>query len=213
MHATRRWVHSGLILSVVVISMSLTVLVLGATRGVQTNYGLEGAVAPNFYLRDSDNRPVTLGDQSKVATVLIFGGHGEGIASQTEMINKLVSVYSQETDIQFLGIAKTSTLSILGPGESHRSIMQEKCPELRVAVDTEGTVSRDYRVNGKPVLIIIDKNHIIQKRTVLDKDSVEITPYLETIQSLRPVTPNVTGLGETPMEIRPAETTPVSMPQ
>lgn len=181
----QRWVHGGLVLAVVVLSMCLTVLVLGATRSAKNNWGLPGSPATDFYLKDTRGAPTTLSENLGKTAVLIFTGHNDtGFGTYAELVNGILSAYRDDADVRILGIAYAHDLALFGPGETRPAVLQRLCPELRVSADADGSVARAYRINGTPTLVVVDPEGFIRGRIPLDREGAAIA-ITEQIQSVR----------------------------
>lgn len=187
MPVTQRWVHGGLILAVVIFSMCLTVLVLGASRGHQSDTGLPGSAAAGFSLKDAVGEVVKLdvsAENNPVHVLFLADHNASEIGSSYELINRLVSSYRDAEDVKLIGIASVLDPALLGPGVSGASTLEAYCPQLHTARDPDGSVARAYRVGNTPTLFIIDRQNIIRARLSFKQDGVAIAAS-ELINSLR----------------------------
>jgi hypothetical protein len=185
MPVTQRWVHGGLVVTVVMLSLCLTVLFAGAARKGSSDIGLPGGRAASFYLRDASGASATLGTGHN-ATVLVFAEReSRGYATLLQAVNRLMAAHAEDDSVQFLGISFVIDPSILGPNGMDNSVLETQCPTLRVARDNDGAVARAYRVHGAPTLVIVDGQGVIRGRVSLDNESALISAS-ETINSLRP---------------------------
>lgn len=184
MPVTQRWVHGGLILAVVVFSMSLTVLVLGATRKPVQNAGLPGAIAASFQLKDSLDKPVAFSRTDAKLTVLVFVPyHAPDFGKYGHIITSVIETYGQDKELHLLGIAYQRDSSLFAPGTTLPSILEQRCPDLKTGLDHDGSVATAYRVSDKPTLFVVDAEGLIKHRIELNEDAA-IT-VSETLHSLR----------------------------
>jgi hypothetical protein len=185
MPVTQRWVHGGLVVTVVMLSLCLTVLIAGHIRNPSTDIGLLGARAATFSLQDTAGRAASL-DAGRATTVLVFAEReSRGYTEHLESVNRLIGAHMEDHTVQFLGISYVMNPSLLGPNGMENSVLEIHCPKLRVARDNDGAVARAYRVHGAPTLVIVDSQGIIRGRVSLDNESAIISAT-ETINSLRP---------------------------
>ncbi len=187
MPVTQRWVHGGLILFVVVMSMCLTVLVLGATRPSHSDTGLTGSQAAGFSLKDAADQTVTFDvrSQNNPIYVLIFTPHACPELSQTiDVVQKLVNTYHDDDTVQLVGIASIFDPTLLGPRETAASDLEARSPLLHTARDIDGSVARAYRVGTAPTLFVIDRTGLIRARLLLSQNGAGLAA-IETINSLR----------------------------
>src|SRR5688500_6149416 len=115
MPITQRWVHGGLVLTVAILSICLSVLFAGAARKTDTGIALPGARAASFYLRDTTGRTAEL-DVDQPVTVLVFADHeSRGWTHYLPSVNGLISTYTEDPSVSFLGLSYTTSPSLLGP--------------------------------------------------------------------------------------------------
>jgi peroxiredoxin len=187
MPVTQRWVHGGLILAVIVFSMCLTVLVLGASRSHHSDTGLTGSAAAGFSLKDAAGEIVKFDVTEKphpVHVLFLADHHAPEIATCYELINRLVSSYRDAEDVKLIGIATVLDPALLGPGATGVSTLEAYCPQLHTARDPDGSVARAYRVGSTPTLFVIDREGVIRARLSFKQDGVAIAAS-ELINSLR----------------------------
>lgn len=174
MPVTQRWVHSGLILAVVVFSMCLTILVLGASRTHTSDTGLPGSRAAGFHLTDSAEGRVDfdIRADSNPIQVLIFAEHSsDHVTQHAELINSLVSTYRDVPNVKLLGIAYVYDPSVLGANPRGPSTLEIHCPLLHTGRDFDGSVARAYRVSS-PTVIVIGPKGMIRGRISLTQPSL-----------------------------------------
>jgi cytochrome oxidase Cu insertion factor (SCO1/SenC/PrrC family) len=75
MASERTRVQIGLIAAIAVFVLCMALIISGAMRRGDLNEGLKGSLAPDFSLRDADNRPVRLSELRGNVVVVYFGGH------------------------------------------------------------------------------------------------------------------------------------------
>jgi hypothetical protein len=190
MPVTQRWVHSGLILAVVVFSMCLTILVLGASRTHISDTGLPGSKAAGFQLKDSAEVAVAYDARAEtdLVNVLVFVSHASGeIVEYADMINSLVSTYRDTPTVRLTGISYVYDASLTGATPRDVSQLEIHCPMLHTARDFDGSVARAYRVNS-PTLVVVDQKGIIRGRMPLSQPSLMMSAT-ELINSLQRVSP------------------------
>lgn len=184
MPVTQRWVHGGLVLAMVVFSMSLTVLVLGATRKPIPNAGLPGAMAASFQLKNSLDEPVAYTKADEKLSVLIFVPHyNPDFAKYAHIVTGVVDAYGQDKNLHLVGVAFQLEATLFGPNATLPSVLEQRCPGLKTGLDRDGEVARAYRVSDAPTLFVIDPNGLIKHRIELNQDGAGIA-VSETLRSL-----------------------------
>ena len=187
MPVTQRWVHGGLILAVVVFSMCLTVLVLGAARTQPSDTGLPGSRAAGFSLRDIAGQSVffdTRSTTNPICVVIIADHVSKDVNTHNAVINGLASAYRDDPDVRIVGVAAVRDATLLGPGATEPSSLEIRCPQLHVARDIDGSVARAYRVSGIATLFVIDREGVIRARLPITQDGTGIAA-IELINGLR----------------------------
>ncbi len=187
MPVTQRWVHGGLILAVVVFSMCLTVLVLGAARTHTSDTGLPGSRAAGFSLKDLAGQAVMFDARSKtnpVHVIVIADHNSPDVNSKHSVVNRLVNTYRDDNEIRIIGVSSVRDPSILGPGATGPSELEIRCPQLHVARDVDGAVARAYRVSTVATLFVIDREGVIRARLPISQDGASIAAT-ELINGLR----------------------------
>jgi hypothetical protein len=195
MPVTQRWVHSGLIVAVVVFSMCLTILVLGASRSHTSDTGLPGSRAAGFRLNDSAELAVEFDVRAETnpIQVLVFAEHGSNeLQNHASLINSLISTYRNIPTVRVLGISYVYDPSVLGAGARGASELEIHCPLLHTARDFDGSVARAYRVNS-PTLFIIDQEGVIRTRMPLSQPSLMMFAT-DLINSLHQTGPSIQSL-------------------
>jgi len=186
MPVTQRWVHSGLVLVAGILSISLTVLILGASRPKVSTSGLVGSQAPVFALRDTTDEWVKLKDlRSKTVVLIAAQSQMAGLGKQTKQVQQLVDTFGHDSDVKFIGLQFDPQAGLLTK-KNEAGVIETNLPSLQVAEDIDGSVAQAYRVGATPVLFVIDGSGIIRARLPLDSDGATIVAS-ETITSLREV--------------------------
>lgn len=172
MPVTQRWVHSGLFFAAAVFILSLTLLAKGAGRGTITDYGMEGSRAPDFQLRDLAFRPVSASDYSKSTLVLFFADRNTDCTAQLNSLKHMMGIFAPNDDVHFLGVQYEIDGTLLGHPDNKRQGSLERTGDvaLRVAVDTDGSMTRSYRVVQSPFVMVV-RDGLIRKRLPLKTDS------------------------------------------
>lgn len=195
MPVTQRWVHAGLICAVVIFSMCLTILVLGASRTHESNTGLPGSKGAGFRLKDAAQNTVEYDVRmpNNPIQVLIFAEHGSGeVSKYADQINSLVSTYRDTPSVRILGISYVYDPSVLGSYARDASQLEIRCPFLHTAKDYDGTVARAYRVSS-PTLFVVDRAGVIRGRILLSQPSWMVS-VAELINTLNPSGPAIKSL-------------------
>ena len=191
MPVTQRWVHGGLVLVAGILSISLTVLVLGASRPTISDSGLVGSIAPVFTLRDGSGGWVNLKEcRDRVVVMIVGPAHSPVLDRQGKQVEQLIDTFSNDTDIQFLGVAFDPQAGMLAPTSPDATMIGTALASLHTLRDVDGSVARAYRVVSTPVLFIIDTTGVIRARLPLDGDGA-IVAASETITSLRKAQPTM----------------------
>lgn len=190
MPVTQRWVHTGLICAVVIFSMCLTILVLGASREQVSDTGLPGSKAAGFRLKDVAQNTIEFDVRaaSNPIQILIFAEHGsEEIVQCANQINLLVNTYRDIPNVRILGISYVYEPSVLGGYARDASQLEINCPLLHTAKDFDGTVARAYRVNS-PTVFVVDPSGVIRGRTLLSQPSwmLSVTEAVNSLNSSGP---------------------------
>ncbi len=197
MPVTQRWVHTGLIFAVVVFSMCLTILVLGASRTHTSDTGLPGSRAAGFHLKDSAEVAVDFDVRADTnpIQVLVFADHrADEIAQYADKINGLLSTYRDVPDVRVLGVAYTYDPSMLGANPRDASQLEIHCPMLHTGRDFDGSVARAYRVNG-PTVIVVGPEGTIRGRMPLSQPSLMMSAT-DLINSLHQTGPGFQSILE-----------------
>ena len=181
----QRWVHIGLILSVVTLSVCVTVLVMGSSRATVTNTGLTGSKAYDFHLRDDSGNAVALSDyRGKIAVLLFASQSSQTMEIVAPDVHRLMGTFQDEADVKLLGVSFAGDIGLLGPRATGKSALETTCPGLRVAFDLDGSTTRAFRATGTPTIIVVDREGLIRGRITLDRESAFVAVN-NTIHSLR----------------------------
>lgn len=184
MPVTQRWVHSGLILVAGILSVSLTVLILGASRPTVSDSGLVGSPAPVFALKDNAGKWVNLRDcRQKVMVLIIAPAQSAALGRQGKQVGQLVDTFAKDQDVQFLGVEFDPSVGLLGQSKAVGAI-ETALPGVQAVRDVDNSVALAYRVGTTPVLFVIDPAGVIRARLPLDTDGATVAAS-ETITSLR----------------------------
>jgi len=184
MPVTQRWVHGGLVLVAGILSVSLTVLILGASRPKVNTTGLSGSPAPMFSLRDTGGDWVKL-KALKGKTVVLIAAESQltGLGKQTREVQQLFDTFGHDPEIKFLGLQFDPRVGLLS-AKNEAGVLETTLPGLQIAKDVDGSVALAYRVGVTPVLFVIDPGGVIRARLPLDNDGATIVAS-EAITSLR----------------------------
>ncbi|HEX8342098.1 MAG TPA: hypothetical protein VF624_14425 [Tepidisphaeraceae bacterium] len=195
MPVTQRWVHGGLVLAMAILSLSLTVLILGGTRRGVSDAGLPGSAAIPFYLPDSAGKLLSVDHKIGRVTVLVFADRDRNdVTAHAPGIREISGLFAGDGTIDLIGVNYTAVGSLLGPSNEKQSDLARECPQLRVVHDLDGSVSRAYRISGPPVVIVVGPDGVIRGRIDLRRQDAVPTAS-EIINNLRgtplPVAPMV----------------------
>lgn len=194
MRSPRRRIHSGLILAGGLLGASLSVLILGASRGRATDAGLPGSAAAAFTLRDAAGTPQSLAQWQNRPLVLIVAQHdGIDSAKNARELVQVVETFSNDSQVKIVGVQVSSDPGLLAASVHTPGILQIRCPQLPILHDPDGSVARAYRVMDAPVAFVIDEKGLIRARVTLDHDGAAVA-VAGTVSSLRPVNADVAGM-------------------
>ena len=198
MPVTQRWVHTGLIFAVVVFSMCLTILVLGASRSHVSDTGLPGSRAAGFRLKDSADMPVDFDVRahSNPIQVIIFAEHGsDQVDDYASKINGLLATYRDVRGVRLVGVSYVYDPSMLGANPRDASQLEIHCPMLHTARDFDGAVARAYRVSS-PTVIVVDAAGTIRGRLPLSQTALMMSAT-DLINSLHQSGPSFQSILDT----------------
>ncbi|MGN6503999.1 MAG: peroxiredoxin family protein [Tepidisphaeraceae bacterium] len=185
MPVTQRFVHTGLLLTLALFGLSVSVLSLGASRSVVTNDGLPGSMAANFHLRDSSGKVVSLRDhRSQVQVLIVSRVNSPLLAKSAASVEKLCETFGSDPSVRILGVEFDPSAGVLDAATMPDSPLDPHLADLRTLFDMDGSVARAYRVSDVPALFVIDDAGRIRTRSALDGSELS-TATVESIASLR----------------------------
>jgi peroxiredoxin len=186
-----------LVLASGLLGISLSVLILGASRGQATNAGLPGSNAADFSLRDSSGKIHGLAEYRRSPLVLIVAQHdGRSTAVADRELKQVHQTFANDTDVKVLGIQVADDAGLLTASVNTPGILETRCPQLPLLKDIDGSTARAYRVMDAPTAFVIDEAGVIRARVPLDHDGAAVS-VAGTVSSLRPVKSDVLGLTTT----------------
>ncbi len=116
-----------------------------------------GEQAPDFKLKDTEGKPVTLKDfrEEKIVVLDFWASWCGPCLKAIPELNTIHKDYA-EKDVQVLGINSLVR-------ERRRAVISFKRKHMKYPclIDVKGTVARDYRVKFIPTLVLIDKDGIV----------------------------------------------------
>jgi len=181
MPVTQRFVHGGVCLVFAVLTISVVVIALGASRTSTSNAGLAGSTAPQFTLRTATNEWVSLESSvGKVSVVAFIGGKRDSMISPVSNLSDTVGVFESDASVSFISVIDSSDV-----GVALRSTLATLPQSVRVVTDIDGAVARAYRVGvNESVAFVIDEQGIIHGRVPL-RDASSVIALTEAVSSLK----------------------------
>ena len=193
MSASRR-IHGGLLLAGGLFGISLSVLILGASRGQATDAGLPGSIAASFTLKDSSGAAVAVGPETSRAVVLIVAREDAALfAKPAEAVRQIRQTFARDGGVRVVGVQIAAETGLLDTASHAAGSLRSACPELATGTDLDGNVARAYRVTEVPTAFVIDDKGIVRGRFPLDHDGAAVA-VAETLSSVRPAKTDFTGL-------------------
>lgn len=194
MASASRRIHSGLILAGGLFGLSLSVLILGASRGQATDAGLAGSAATPFTLRDVTGTSVQVGPDAAKTLVLIVAREDAGnFAKPSAEVRQIQQTFASDPIIRVVGVQVSTDTGLLDIASHTAGALRTACPELATLADPDGTVARAYRVTESPTAFVIDDKGVVRGRFPLDRDGAALA-IAETVSSVRPIKTGMTGM-------------------
>jgi len=133
-----------------------------------------GKTAPQFALPDVDGQNVSLESLRGKAVVLVFwSARGARSNEYSRRIVRLAETYASDDRVVMLGIDPTITRitqPVLGELRVFSSVIGQRFPML---IDAGGAVARQYGVQTRPTVVVIDKLGRIRYRGAFDDNPDE----------------------------------------
>lgn len=187
-------IHGALIVAGGLFGVSLSVLILGASRGQATDAGLPGSAATPFSLRDNAGAAHGLADFKNQPVVLVVAQHdNKDFSKSADEINQVVDTFAKDADVKVVGVQVAADAGLLAASAHTPGSLETRCPQLSVLQDADGSVARAYRVMDTPTAFVIDSGGVIRARVGLDHDGAAVS-IAGTVSSLRPMKPGDIGL-------------------
>lgn len=188
MASDKRKIHGGLVLAGGLFGLSLSVLILGASRGQAKNAGLIGSEAAALTLPDSSNKPTALiGTDARPMVLLVARKDLPAGATLTSEIRQIADAFTKDSAVRAVGVQVPTDTGLLDDRTPRPGVFETTAPGLQTLTDTDGTVARAYRVGDGPTAFVIDEKHVIRGRFPLDRDGTALA-VAETVAALRPTT-------------------------
>jgi hypothetical protein len=172
----------GLLAAFVVLAMSVTALLLVPRYSRAVAAADIGTTAPNFQLRDTAGRTVSLADLRGRAVVLFFSSTRDlagACAAYDARMNKLARQYATDSRVTFLGIDEPA-LGIQRPASpvlaAAAIAAADTTPGERAfptLVDDRGSVALRYSAMMFPMVIVIDPRGLVRYRGPFD-DNLDV---------------------------------------
>ena len=162
----KRWALSLLLLAVLALA--------GCTK--KEAPAVEGALAPDFTLKDLSGKPVQLSSlRGKVVLVNFWATWCPPCRQEIPSIMRLNQLM-QGKPFQLLAVSIDE-----GGADAVSSFFRQSGASLPALLDTDGAVSRRYGTTGVPETFIIDGKGVILKKVVgsLDWSSPEVISFLD----------------------------------
>jgi hypothetical protein len=173
-----RVARAGLSAALVVLAMSVAALVLVPRYSRPVAIADVGTIAPDFQLRDTSGRPVTLSDHRGHTVVLFFdeaaAAPAHGAASHrgdyVARIKSLVREYAGDERVAFLGVDEVA------PGDGGdatlaASILAADERPFPTLVDDRGVIARRYSAEIFPMVVVIDPRGLVRYRGPFDDNA------------------------------------------
>ena len=187
MATEKRRIHGGLILASGLLGLSLSVLILGASRGQAQNAGLTGSDAAALTLPDSSNKPTALlGDDTRSLVLLVARKDLPVGGTLATEIRQIAGAFTKGSAVRFVAVQVPTDTGLLDDRTPRPGVFDTTAPGLPTLTDTDGAVARAYRVGDGPVVFVIDDKHVIRGRFPLDRDGTALA-VAETVAALRPI--------------------------
>jgi peroxiredoxin len=169
MFNARRAAQAGLGAAFLILMLSLMVLIAGASQA-GSDQGLPGSPAPEFRVRDLDQKLVSLKDVSGDVTVLYFTDRDNPRLRQIAPRLAMLRDRFASENVQVVAVYSDSD------GRDASTVVRIDAARLglnvRTLLDATGDISRSYRVQETPVFFVIDSDGIIRYRGGFDGENV-----------------------------------------
>ncbi|MGC4031034.1 MAG: redoxin domain-containing protein [Tepidisphaeraceae bacterium] len=194
MSEPRRKIHGGLLMAAGLFGVSLSVLILGASRGQSKNAGLPDSPAAEFALRDTAGVAHRLSDwRDKPVVLIVAPKQAADFAKSAGEVNQIRDTFARDDSIQIVGVQVTNDSGLFAGADNLPGVLETKCPGMMVLQDTGANISASYRTPDAPTAFVIDGKGVIRARVALDHEGAAVT-IAGTVSSLRPVQPRLDNL-------------------
>lgn len=126
-------------------------------KAIPNSTNLVGQVAPDWILKDADNRTIALNDLKSKILMIQFTGIGCGPCHASIPFLKQLVVDYKGKNFEFVSI-ETWSKNI----EELKRYKEKNGLNFKF-LKTEESVTKDYKVNSVPVFFIIDENRAIRQ--------------------------------------------------
>jgi cytochrome oxidase Cu insertion factor (SCO1/SenC/PrrC family) len=192
MSGSRR-IHSGLILAGGLFGLSLSVLIMGASRSQATDAGLPGSSATPFTLKDDQGHAFPIAHEKDKPTVLIVARDTTPAAQLSEAVRQIHQTFAGDAGVHVYGVQISSETGLLDTGTKTTGTLRAACPELTTVDDVDGALARAYRVTDAPTVFVIDTAGVLRGLFSLNGDGTAVT-VAATVSALRPAKTDFIGL-------------------
>lgn len=184
MSGSRR-IHSGLILAGGLFGLSLSVLIMGASRGQATDAGLPGSTATPFTLKDDQGRSVAIAPDADKPTVLIVARDNDNLGQLGDAVRQIQQTFADDAGVHVYGVQISSETGLLDASNKSVGALRTACPQLTTVDDVDGAMARAYRVTDTPTVFVVDTKGILRGRFPLSNDGAAVT-VAASVSAARP---------------------------
>ena len=185
MASDKRRIHTGLLLAGGLFGLSLSVLILGASRGQAKDAGLTGSDAVSITLPDASNKPVDLIGSAKPVVLLVARKDLKPSAILTNEVRQIAEAFTGNAAVRAVAVQMPTDTGLLDDRTPRPGVFETTASGLSILTDTDGAVARAYRVSDGPTAFVIDEKHVIRGRFPLDRDGTAVA-VAETVAALKP---------------------------
>jgi AhpC/TSA family len=165
----------GLAAAFVLLGMSVAVLLLVPRYSRPVALADVGTTAPDFHLRDTAGREVTLGDQRGRPVVLFFQSRATA-QHYDARIEQLAQHFAGDGRVAFLGVEEPMAL---GTPDAAAELAADTIAPASLSteqpfptlVDDHGSVALRYSADTFPMVVVIDARGLVRYRGPIDDNA------------------------------------------
>lgn len=194
MSEPRRKIHGGLLMAAGLFGVSLSVLILGASRGQSKNAGLPESPAAEFALRDTAGTAHRLSEwRDKPVVLIVTPKRTANFKKSAAEVNQIRDTFAKDESVQIVGVQVSTDAGMFDKTDTLPGVLETQCPGMLILQDTGGSVSAAYRTPDGPTAFVIDAKGVIRARVPLDHDAAAVT-IAGSVSSLRTPQPGFENL-------------------